>query len=127
MPPVVAGAASRAAARRLSRARAREALGGYACIAPWLLGYLLFTLGPMLATLYLSFTSYKVVTPPQWTGLENFAYALSGADRFFYLSLLATAKFAVLVVPLGVLVSLGLAVLLNRGVVAAPLFRTVFF
>jgi multiple sugar transport system permease protein len=120
-------ARARPRARRWSRHAAREALGGYACIMPWILGFLIFTLGPMVASLYLSFTRYNVVTPPRLVGFENFAYALSGADRLFYPSMLATAKFAFLVVPVGVLTSLALAALLNRRLVGTTLFRTLFF
>jgi multiple sugar transport system permease protein len=124
---VSALATARPRARRWSRHAVREALGGYACIMPWILGFLIFTLGPMVASLYLSFTRYNVVTPPRLVGFENFAYALSGADRLFYPSMLATAKFAFLVVPIGVLTSLALAALLNRRLVGTTVFRTLFF
>ena len=122
-------AATRAAsapARRSSRAT-REALIGFAFISPWILGFLLFTLGPMLASLYLSFTRYNIVQAPRWVGLENFETALTGADRLFYGSIGRTAYFAALVVPLGLLASLGLAVMLNRRLRGTTLFRTVFF
>jgi multiple sugar transport system permease protein len=100
---------------------------GFAFISPWILGFLLFTLGPMLVSLYLSFTRYNIVQAPRWVGLENFVTAFTGADRLFYSSIGRTAYFAALVVPLGILASLGLAVLLNRRLRGTTLFRTVFF
>jgi multiple sugar transport system permease protein len=122
-------AATRAASApaRRSRRAAREALVGFAFISPWILGFLLFTLGPMLVSLYLSFTRYNIVQAPRWVGLENFVTAFTGADRLFYSSIGRTAYFAALVVPLGILASLGLAVLLNRRLRGTTLFRTVFF
>jgi multiple sugar transport system permease protein len=122
-------AATRAASApsRRSRRAVREALVGFAFISPWILGFLLFTLGPMLVSLYLSFTRYNIVQAPRWVGLENFVTAFTGADRLFYSSIGRTAYFAALVVPLGILASLGLAVLLNRRLRGTTLFRTVFF
>ena len=112
---------------RRSRNATREALVGFAFISPWIVGFLLFTLGPMLASFYLSFTRYNIVQAPRWVGLENFVAAFSGADRLFYSSIGRTAYFAALAVPLGILASLGLAVLLNRRLIGTTLFRTVFF
>jgi multiple sugar transport system permease protein len=112
---------------RRSRRATREALIGFAFISPWIAGFVLFTLGPMLASLYLSFTRYNIVQAPRWVGLENFVTAFTGADRLFYGSIGRTAYFAALAVPLGVLGSLGLAVLLNRRLRGTTLFRTVFF
>src|SRR5262245_52036510 len=120
-------ARARPRARRWSRHAVREALGGYACIMPWILGFLIFELGPMLASLYLRFTRYNVVTPPRLVGFENCAYALPCAYLLFYPSMLATAKFAFLVVPIGVLTSLALAALLNRRLLGTTVFRTLFF
>src|SRR5262249_61620220 len=81
----------------------------------------------MLASLYLLFPRYNIVQAPRWVGLENFVTALTGADRLFYGSIARTAYFAALVVPLGILASLGLAVLLNRRLRGTTLFRTIFF
>jgi multiple sugar transport system permease protein len=52
---------------------AAETRAGWLSISPWLVGFLIFTLGPLLASLYFSFTKYDVLTPPQWIGLENYA------------------------------------------------------
>jgi multiple sugar transport system permease protein len=112
---------------RWSRLAVREAIEGYLFIAPWILGFLIFTLGPMLASLYFSFSHYSIVSPPRFIGFDNYARALGGQDRLFYTSLQRTLAFAVLFVPLGVAISLGLAVALNRGLRGTTIFRTLFF
>ena len=68
-------ASSPAPERRLESAH--RGLVGFAFVAPWVLGFILFTLGPMLVSFYLSFTSYNIVQAPRWVGLENFVAAFS--------------------------------------------------
>lgn len=103
-----------------------EALKGYGFILPWLLGFILLTAGPMAYSLYLSFTASNLLSPPQWVGLENFQRMLF-EDPLFYRSLLNTAIYAGLSVPLGLIVSIGLALLLNAPVRGIGFFRTLFF
>src|SRR6266581_4776494 len=64
----------------LSRARRREAVAGILWSSPWLIGFLVFTLGPVLASLFLSFNDYTISGAPKWVGLANFAKALTGSD-----------------------------------------------
>jgi multiple sugar transport system permease protein len=115
------------ARRRWSRRATGEALEGYLLISPWVLGFLIFTLGPMIASLIFSFTHYSMLSPPRFTGLDNYVRAFSGTDRLFYGSLLRTSQFALFFVPLGVAISLGLAVMLNRHLKGTTLYRTLFF
>jgi len=110
--------------RRLSR-RHREALIGYLFLSPWLLGFVIFLLGPMLVSLYLSLAEYKVITPPRWIGLAN--YERMFGDDLFYHALSVTARYTAFSVPLGIAVALGLAVLLNQKIIALGLFRTIFY
>jgi multiple sugar transport system permease protein len=98
---------------------------GWLFVSPWVTGFALLTAGPMLCSLYLSFTSATLLSPPQWTGLEN--YRRLFADPLFYRSLGNTAFYAVLGVPLGLLLALGLALLLNAPVRGIGFFRTLFF
>lgn len=98
---------------------------GWLFVSPWVLGFLLLTAGPMLYSLYLSFTSASLLSPPEWIGLEN--YRRMAADPLFYRSLGNTAFYAALGVPLGLLVALGLALLLNAPVRGIGFFRTLFF
>jgi multiple sugar transport system permease protein len=111
--------------RRLRGIRAKEALAFYMCIALWGIGFLVFTAGPILASLYYSFTSYDIVSAPVFVGLQNFKELF--ADPLFYKSMANTLYFVALVVPLTMLMSFGLALLLNQKVRALPMFRTVFY
>ena len=98
---------------------------GWLFVSPWVLGFALLTAGPMLYSFYLSFTSASLLSPPEWVGLEN--YRRMAADPLFYRSLGNTAFYAVLGVPLGLLLALGLALLLNAPVRGIGFFRTLFF
>lgn len=104
----------------------RQSRNGYAFIAPWLLGFLLVTAGPMLYSLYLSFTSASLLSPPRWIGTENYQYMFTD-DPLFFTSLWNTVYFVIFSVPLGMAFALLLAVLLHRRLRGIPLFRTVFF
>jgi len=115
-------------ARRRSRARRREAIQGVLYASPWLLGFFLFTFGPMLASLYLSFTDFTISNlSPNMVGFANFARALSGKDTLFWPSVGRTLTYAVYMVPLGIGGSLLAAMLLNEGLKLTAGFRTLFF
>lgn len=109
-----------------SRRARQEALEGYLWISPWLLGLLVFTAGPILASLYLGFTSYKIGATPEWVGLENDRYAF-GTDRLFWSSLGRTGYYAVFNVILGITGSLFLAILLDKVVRARALYRATYY
>src|SRR5881394_2306437 len=97
----VAREAAPARARGWSAARRREAIQGWLWSSPWILGFLLFTFLPMVASLYLSFTEFTLANlETNWTGLANYKRALSGADDLFWPSLGRTFEFALMVVPL---------------------------
>lgn len=95
-------------------------------VAPAVAGFLLLQLGPMLASAYLSLTRYDVVSPPQFIGLANYSYLLKD-DPSFWPSVKVTAIYAVVSVPLGLVLSLGIALLLNRRVRGVGVFRTIYF
>jgi multiple sugar transport system permease protein len=98
---------------------------GWLFVSPWVIGFLLLTAGPMVYSLYLSFTASSLLSPPQWVGLENYLRIYS--DPIFYRSLGNTAYYALLGVPLGMILSLGLALLLDAPVRGLGVFRTLFF
>lgn len=112
--------------RRARLGRRREALEGYLYLSPWILGFFIFVGGPMIASFVLSFTEYRITSPPTFIGLDNFKTALMN-DRLFWPSLGRTFYFAVVSVPISIVGSLVLAVLLNQAVKGTPLFRTFFF
>ena len=100
------------------RPSVREAFWGYAFIAPWLVGLVLFTAGPMLVSLAMSLTDFNLVKPEatKFVGLEN--YARLASDPTIWQSLVATFKFALFAIPLTMGASLGFAVLLNHSKLA---------
>jgi multiple sugar transport system permease protein len=95
-------------------------------MTPAVLGFLIFSLGPMLSSLYLSFTKYDVVSPAQWVGLNNYFYLLAH-DPAFWPSVKVTAIYAVVSVPLSLAIALLLAIMLNQPIFGRNVFRTVFF
>jgi multiple sugar transport system permease protein len=103
----------------------RESLWAWAFIAPPFLGFALFALGPMVASLALSFTRYDVLTAPRGVGLENYRRLLT--EDFFVGRTLANTAFYLLGVPLGIAVSLLVAALLDRIVALRAVFRTIYF
>ena len=105
--------------------RKREALVGYLFLGPWILGFLIFLIGPMIASLYLSMTNYKMLQPPDWVGLAN--YERMFTDRFIYISLKVTLTYTVISVPLRIILAMLIAVLLNQKIVASGVFRTIFY
>ncbi|MBC8140316.1 MAG: sugar ABC transporter permease [Armatimonadetes bacterium] len=104
----------------------KKSLTGYAFIAPWLLGFAAFTVYPFVTSIYLSFTRYNIVTPPVWIGLGNYRTLLTG-DPLFWKSLGVTFSFAFAAVPLGVILGVALALLLNLNLRGMSVYRTIFF
>jgi multiple sugar transport system permease protein len=103
----------------------REAAAGYVFLSPWIVGFLFLTLGPMIASLYFSFTQYNIVDPPKWIGTANYVRLLG--DPLFWQSLKVTLYFAVLALPSGLVVGFMLAVLLNQKIPGVNLWRTLYF
>jgi multiple sugar transport system permease protein len=102
-----------------------EALEGYLLVAPIALGLLIFTLGPILASLYLSFTSWDLFGAPEWNGLGNYARMLS--DDLFLKAMRNTLFYTVFSVPIGTSLALAVALALNRGLKGTTIFRTIYF
>ncbi|HEV8638940.1 MAG TPA: sugar ABC transporter permease [Chloroflexota bacterium] len=113
--------------RPASRRAAREAVEGYLYILPWAIGFLAFTLGPMLASLYLSFHHYSVLGSPRFAGLENYANAFLGKDPLFWMSWSRTWAYALMFIPTGLTISLVLAAVLNERLRGTVVYRTLFF
>lgn len=109
--------------RRMER---RNLLNGLLFASPWIVGFLGFTLYPLVMSIYYSFTAFNVVQPPVWIGLANYR-ELFFEDALFWKSLYNTLYFTVISVPLSLLASLGIAVLLNQKVPGMSVFRTIFF
>jgi len=106
--------------------RRREVLEGYLYLLPWIVGFVAFVGGPILASAYLSLTKYNVLRPPEMIGLQNYVYAFS-KDDLFLPSIARTFYFAVLSIPPAMVLSLAVAMLLNQRLVASTLWRAMFF
>lgn len=112
--------------RKFARASVRQNVLGYAWISPWLIGFFVFTAGPMIASLVFSLASYRIVKPPNFLGFENYRVALF-EDKLFWPSLGRTFYYVAASVPIGLLGSLLLAALLNQRVRGESVFRTLFY
>ncbi|GAB4317361.1 carbohydrate ABC transporter permease [Pseudothermotoga elfii] len=105
--------------------RRKKNIAGYLFILPWLIGFCLFTAGPILFSIFLSFHEWHIFDKMKWIGIEN--YKKLFADPLFYHSLKVTFYYAAISVPAGLVVGLFLAVLLYQKVKGTSVFRTIFY
>lgn len=103
----------------------RQRLNLYIFLSPWLLGFLIFTLYPIVSSLIYSLTDYNITNPPRFIGLKN--YVDLAHDELFYQSIKVTLYYTFLSVPLQLVVSLGLALLLNQKIPGMGIFRTALY
>jgi multiple sugar transport system permease protein len=103
-----------------------QALAGYLFLAPWLIGFLGLTLGPTLASLYLSFTDFDLLQDPRFIGLANYERIFT-IDLKFWHSMQVTFLYVILSVPLKLAFALALAMVLNRGIAGLPIYRGLFY
>jgi multiple sugar transport system permease protein len=103
----------------------RDNKAGYLFLLPWLIGLIVITIGPMIASLYLSFTNYSLIQAPKWTGLDNYVRMLG--DERLHNSLKVTFIYVFVSTPLQLIVALGIALLLNEGMKGLPFYRSVFY
>jgi multiple sugar transport system permease protein len=103
----------------------KSGIWGLVFILPWVFGFVVFTAGPMLSSLWISLHIYDL-HKMKFVGLENFRRLLT-VDPIFWKSVRATLTYAVVSVPLGICGSLALAVLLNQNVRGQRIFRTFFY
>ncbi|MCG3198969.1 MAG: hypothetical protein GHCLOJNM_03476 [bacterium] len=119
-----------------------EMAWGYLFISPWLVGFIVFMAGPILASLFLSFTRYDVLHPPSWVGFRNYTelvgiqvevtswlpwnWKWTANDPLFWKSM-ANTVFMMLSIPLTLAVGLGIALLLQQEVRGMATYRTLFY
>jgi multiple sugar transport system permease protein len=99
----------------------REAAAAYLYTIPWVIGFIIFTAGPMLTSLYYSFTKFNIIDPPVWVGFENYINLFN--NPIFWQSVKVTFYYASLALPLGLIV----AVLLNQEIWGQKIWRTIYF
>lgn len=104
----------------------REELLFYLCISPWLIGFVLFVLGPMIASLFYSLTQWDLLSQPEFIGFENYARMLA-RDQLFWQALKVTVIYTAAYVPLELAGGLALAMLMNRPIRGIAGFRAIFF
>ncbi|MFZ4507405.1 MAG: extracellular solute-binding protein [Fimbriimonas sp.] len=112
--------------RKLSHRQREENRTAYIFIAPWILGILFFTLGPMILSLLMSFADWDIIRAARWRGVGNYVEAFS-IDPTFWISLRVTIIYTLIAVPIGIISSLSLALLLNVKVKGMPLWRTCYY
>jgi multiple sugar transport system permease protein len=106
------------------RTKRRQDWAGYLFLLPWFVG-MLFVLIPFLASLYLAFTKYDLLSTPKWIGLENFRTMWS--DTRLHQALKVTFLYTFISVPLSLAAALLVAMVLNRGIKGLPAYRAVFY
>jgi len=111
------------------RARRKEAgrdnRAGYLFLLPWLIGLVVITIGPLLASLYLSFTRYSLIQAPEWIGVENYVRMFS--DPRWWKSLQVTFTYVIVGVPVQLVVALAIAIVLNEGMKGLAFYRSIFY
>ena len=105
--------------------RTQDIITAYLCLLPWIIGFLSFTLGPMVFSFGLSFFQADMLTPSHFIGLQNYQELFR--DPLFLQSMRVTAIYAFVSVPLGVAAALSVAMLLNQKIVALGIWRTIYY
>jgi multiple sugar transport system permease protein len=109
-----------------TRRQVKKTVEGYLFISPWLVGFVLFTAGPALASLVLSLHKWSLIRPPRFVGAANYTTMFTD-DPLFWQSLRVTLIYVAVAVPLQIVFALFLALLLNQKVRLVPMFRTMFY
>ena len=111
--------------RRQRKEAGRDNKAGFLFLLPWLIGLVVITIGPMLASLYLSFTNYSLIQAPKFIGVGNYARMLT--DERLHNSLKVTFTYVFVSTPLQLALALAIALLLNEGMKGLPFYRSVFY
>lgn len=108
------------------RKNKRSTLLGYLFACPWIIGFFSFTLYPMLSSLYYSFTNYNLSDQLEWVGLKNYEIIFT-SDKMIPIAVYNTLYYAVLSIPLTLMIGLGIAILLNQNVKGMRFIRTIYY
>jgi multiple sugar transport system permease protein len=123
---VAVQAAGQVGRARRSRRVSSRGLAGYLFLTPWLIGFIGLTAGPILVSLYLSFTDFDLLQDPHWVGAANYV-RIATADPKFLASMKVTFLYVLFSVPLKLGFALGVAMLLNKGIAGLPIYRAMFY
>jgi multiple sugar transport system permease protein len=122
----LAGTATTGTASRRAFGFAGRDLTAYLFLGPWIVGFVVFTLGPVLVSLYLSFTKFDLLTPPVWIGADNYVRMFT-TDYRFYQALKVTFTYLLFEVPLKLAFALLIATLLDKAVRGGGIYRALFY
>ncbi len=111
---------------KLESSEWRDRRIGLLFISPWLIGFSAFIFYPALASIYYSLTSYNVLTPPEFIGIDNYRVLFTD-DPLFWKALYNTFYYAIFAIPLAILIGVSIALLLNLKVKGMPIYRTVYY
>lgn len=112
--------------RPFIRPAMKEELTGWLFAMPWIIGFLLFTAGPMVFSLYTSFCKYNIIAAPKWIGLQNYENLFLN-DPFFFKALENTFWMVLVKVPLVIVFSIAIALLLNINIPGERAFRAIIY
>jgi multiple sugar transport system permease protein len=115
----------RVARRRVSAMQVREALAAYLFLLPTIMGLLLFSAGPVIASAYVSLTRWDLLSAPRWIGLAN--YTALFQDPTFWVCVRNTLYYTVVSVPVGTILALLLALVMNRPLRGISIYRAIYF
>lgn len=113
--------------QKLGPLRKVETAWGYLFISPWIFGFLIFTLGPMVASLFFSFTQYNVLTEARWVGLKNYSDLLQNDTDLLLKAFFNVFYLAAVGMPIGLTIGLAVALLLNQDIKGMRFYRTVYY
>lgn len=105
--------------------RHRQAIDGYLCILPWIIGFTCFTALPLVAGLGISFTHWQILTPAHWAGNANFVRLAT--DPLFWTAIYNTAYISLISVPLQLALALGIALAMNVRLRGITVYRLIFY
>ncbi|AEC02420.1 carbohydrate ABC transporter permease [Parasphaerochaeta coccoides] len=106
--------------------RKKYSFPGYIYIMPWLIGFLVLQLVPLVRSFWYSFTDFQLLGDPKFVGLDNYRKIFSG-DLSFLKSLQVTAAYVLIAVPCKIAFALAIAVILNQKIKGINLFRTLYY
>ncbi|MCX7795606.1 MAG: sugar ABC transporter permease [bacterium] len=103
----------------------REAINAYIMLSPWIIGFIAFTAGPMIASIVISFMDWPLLQAPKWIGLSNYRFMFK--DELFWISLYNTIYYTVIGVPLRVVAALCVALAMNLKLRGISVYRTIYY
>ncbi|GAC1362747.1 MAG: sugar ABC transporter permease [Herpetosiphon sp.] len=124
--PNAPGYSNQVATKARQNRQLRADITGWALVSPWIIGFLVFTLGPIVASLVISFTDWNLLSPPHFVGMANYRQMLFH-DRLVWKSLGVTVTYSIVSVPLHLLLGFLLALVLNRKLRGLTIWRTIYY